>query len=46
MFGGKPVPCNLISEKRMSLLTHQLQKCTYQSQNPFKEYAKFDGNVS
>ena len=31
--------------KRHSLLTEQLEKCPNLPQNPFAEYAKYDGNV-
>lgn len=37
---------NLKALKRQSLLTEQLEKCPYLPQNPFQEYAKYDGNVS
>lgn len=33
------------SPRGQSLLTEQLEKCPNLPQNPFKEYAKFDGNV-
>lgn len=32
-------------KKGHSLLSEQLEKCPNLPQNPFKEYAKFDGNV-
>lgn len=32
--------------KRHSLLSEQLEKCPKLPQNPFTDYARFDGNVS
>ena len=35
-----------ISDKRKSLLAEQIEKCPTLSQNPFIDFAKFDGSVS
>lgn len=44
MFGLKPIQ-RKSAQNNVSLLTQQLQKRNFQSHNPFREYAKFDGNV-
>lgn len=36
---------NTTTSKRLSLLSEQIEKCPNLPQNPFTEYAKFDGNV-
>ncbi|XP_047352649.1 target of rapamycin complex 2 subunit MAPKAP1 [Vespa velutina] len=35
---------NTTTSKRLSLLSEQIEKCPNLPQNPFTEYAKFDGN--
>lgn len=45
MFGGKSIPYTKTHDKKISSLTQQLQDISYQPQNPFREFAKFDGNV-
>ncbi|XP_035722164.1 target of rapamycin complex 2 subunit MAPKAP1-like [Vespa mandarinia] len=36
---------NTTTSKRLSLLSEQIEKCPNLPQNPFTEYAKFDGNA-
>ncbi|KAF7400602.1 stress-activated map kinase-interacting protein 1 [Vespula maculifrons] len=36
---------NATTSKRLSLLSEQIEKCPNLPQNPFTEYAKFDGNA-
>lgn len=45
MFGGKNISAMKTHERKISSLTRQLQDISYQPQNPFREFAKFDGNV-
>ena len=45
MFGGRDISTIKTEEKKISSLTRQLRDISYQPQNPFREYVKFDGNV-
>lgn len=45
MFGGKNIPAVEARERKISTVTRQLQDISFQPQNPFREFVKFDGNV-
>lgn len=45
LFQRKDFRKNAMLKRGHSLLSEQLEKCPNLPQNPFKEYAKFDGNV-
>lgn len=45
LFQRKDFRKNTPQKRGHSLLSEQLEKCPNLPQNPFKEYAKFDGNV-
>lgn len=45
LFVKKDLKASASQKVRRSLLSEQLEKCTNLPQNPFIEYAKFDGNA-
>lgn len=45
LFQRKDFRRKALLKKGQSLLSEQLEKCPNLPQNPFKDYAKFDGNV-
>ncbi|KAG7197866.1 hypothetical protein KM043_001677 [Ampulex compressa] len=45
LFQRKDFRKKTVTQKRYSLLSEQLEKCPNLPQNPFIEYAKFDGNA-
>lgn len=46
LFKSKDLKKDKQNDKRRSLFSEQLEKCPDLPQNPFVDYAKFDGNVS